>query len=492
MLVQAPRAAPRAAAMSGANAYVDLEKADAAPGGASGEHKKAKKDAPAAEAPATPDAHGHGHEENTGPNWKGDVLQCCGAAARAAAAERAALRHAAPAAALFERRGARCSPGRSAKRGAAAGSGDPSRPPAVRREVAGRRIGARAAAGPWGGGLRAALGSAQPRRRQVGARQGGGPGLQAVRWARRRSTCRAWPRRGRSAAPRPAQLAVGPRLGAPGGCSARLADSGGRRARALKRPPLNLTSRTACVAGRACTHRPLLLVCCGLFFPPLRASGAQGVVQTRAETLGAPLRSPPRGHGGAVAPRGARTVEAHSASPLALIQAASTPTNGRPALALVRGGAARRAARLGWVTAAPVRAARRGAASGAWGTPSRRPDRADRTPRRRVRPSQVSGAAHEARCAPPGALAAVTSRHQLGAVRCSPPHSRDATAALGNRRDPSAVREVRRPRKSCAWCARLDTRARAGGVAFLTDARAAALWRPQRSREERCLLKMPT
>jgi hypothetical protein len=194
--------------------------------------------------------------------------------------------------------------------------------------------------------------------------------------------------------------------------------------------------------------------------------------------------------------RGARAQLRRPAPRRSLLEAASTSTKGGPALELVRGGAARRAARLGWVTAAPVRAARRGAASGAWGTPSRRPDRADRTPRRRVRPSQVSGAAHEARCAPPaaraGALAAVTSRHQLGAVRCSPPHSRDATAALGNRRDPSAVREVRRPRKSCAWCARLDTRARAGGVAFLTDARAAALWRPQRSREERCLSKMPT
>jgi hypothetical protein len=32
--------------------------------------------------------HGHGHDEKTGPDWKGDVLQCCGAcAARSSATE---------------------------------------------------------------------------------------------------------------------------------------------------------------------------------------------------------------------------------------------------------------------------------------------------------------------------------------------------------------------------------------------------------------------
>ena len=97
------------------------------------------------------------------------------------------------------------------------------------------------------------------------------------------------------------------------------------------------------------------------------------------------------------------------------------------------------------------------------------------TPPRRVRPSQVSGAAHEARCAPPaaraGALAAVTSRHQLGAVRCSPPHSRDATAALGIRRDPSAVREVRRPPKELR-AVRQTRHVRSRGWCCLSDGRA--------------------
>ncbi len=35
-------------------------------------------------------AHGHGHEEKSGPDWKGEVLQCCGACACGGEAQRAA------------------------------------------------------------------------------------------------------------------------------------------------------------------------------------------------------------------------------------------------------------------------------------------------------------------------------------------------------------------------------------------------------------------
>jgi hypothetical protein len=73
----------------GARSYADLD----AEAGVSGEGAgNAPADAPhggsGAEAPAGDEAaspshgHGHDHEEKTGPDWKGDVCQCCGALLR--------------------------------------------------------------------------------------------------------------------------------------------------------------------------------------------------------------------------------------------------------------------------------------------------------------------------------------------------------------------------------------------------------------------------
>lgn len=53
-------------------------------------------------------------------------------------------------------------------------------------------------------------------------------------------------------------------------------------------------------------------------------------------------------------------------------------------------------------------------------------------------------------------------------MRCGPPHSRDATTAHSYMRAPSAVRELRRPRKSCTRCANL------GPLASCTNSRRSA------------------
>jgi hypothetical protein len=65
----------------GARSYADLEAAEAGVAGAEGKAETAPASHGAtAEAPASPANHGgHAHEEPTGPNWKGDVCQCCGA-----------------------------------------------------------------------------------------------------------------------------------------------------------------------------------------------------------------------------------------------------------------------------------------------------------------------------------------------------------------------------------------------------------------------------